>query len=91
MLLAMDFRFNPKGQTLYKEVEEYNRKELIDQYGSYVESLTRYEGKKTDYYFIRWMQSVTEIVDGVYIQSMRYFADTITVNGKEIIDNNERA
>ena len=69
---------------LYKEVEEDSRKELIDQYGSYVGSLTRYEGKETDYYFIHWMQSVTGIVDGAYTQSMRYFTDTITVNGKEI-------
>lgn len=69
---------------LYKEVEEDNRKELIDQYGSYVGNLTRYEGKETDYYFIHWMQSVTGIVDGEYTQSMRYFTDTITVNDKEI-------
>jgi len=69
---------------LYKEVEEDSRKELIDQYGSYVGSLTRYEGKETDYYFIHWMQSVTGIVDGEYTQSMRYFTDTITVNDKDI-------
>ena len=69
---------------LYKEVEEDNRKELIDKYGSYVGSLTRYNGKETDYYFIHWMQSVTGIVNGEYTQSMRYFTDTVTVNGNDI-------
>lgn len=68
---------------LYKKVEEESRKNLIDQYGSYVGSLTRYKGKEKDYYFIHWMQSVTGIVDGEYTQSMRYFTDTITVNGTE--------
>lgn len=69
---------------LYKELDKKNRKELINEYGDYIGSLTRYKGKETDHYFIHWVQSVTGIVDGKYTQSMRYFTDKIEINGKTV-------
>lgn len=69
---------------LYKQLEEKDDKFLIDEYGSYVGCIARYRGKESDYYFIHWMQSVTDIVDGEYEQSMRYFTDEIEVNGNAV-------
>lgn len=69
---------------LYKKLDDKDAKVLIDEYGSYVGSIIKYEGKDTDYYFIHWMQSTTDIVDGQYTSSMRYFTDTIEINGNTV-------
>jgi hypothetical protein len=69
---------------LYKELEDADKKVLIDEYGDYVGSFTRYKGKDADYYFIHWMSSVAGIKDGKYTHSMRYFTDKITLNDQEV-------
>lgn len=69
---------------LHREVAPSERLYLIDEYGELVGSLTRYEGEEKSYYFIHWSQSVTGVVNGKYQTAMRYFTDTIELNGKEI-------
>lgn len=69
---------------LYKQLEEKDRRVLINEYGDYVGTITRYKDEATDHYFIHWVQSVTGIVDGKYTQSMRYYSEKIEINGREV-------
>jgi len=69
---------------LYKQINEKDQKVLINKYGDYVGTITRYKDAETDHYFIHWVQSVTDKVDGKYVQSMRYYSNKIEINGREV-------
>lgn len=70
---------------LYRMVDNKDKKVLLDGYGDYVGNLTRYEGEEGVYYFVHWVSAVTGIEDEKYTTSMRYFTDSIKVNGEEIL------
>ncbi len=84
IVYATSHRVVKKHGFLYKAYDVQESKYLIDEYGSWVGNITRYEGQESDCYFIHWGQGVTELTSGTLKTSMRYYTDKVKINGRNV-------